>query len=602
MKKKQVKTKPIFNCIRHENIKILMGGIFLTVFYTLCLVFAFISQRASGNYTDNLYLTVETMTEANQIYRNVDKIVYDNEPESILNLTTPKFNELYAVSSKMLGRVPSRAEQAKTDYESFLVVVNKVVQLNRTDSEAAKQLFDSQLTGSIDTLTESLQSIASSYDVMTGQSGGLVRAVIMISIIAGLVFLGTMTFTSLRLSKRLANDISIPVNAITEWAEELSQGVDCADRETIKHNGNVELVEINRMMKAFVVMSESIRENANVVQKVADGDMTAYVNIRSSEDSLGKSLYKMVQNNDLMFAQISTIADSVTEGTDSIATAAKMLAESCTEQATAIADLQQEITNTNQLTKENAENAAHASELSDYIKNEVVVSKEKMHELVAAMKAIYDASAKVSGVIANIESLANQTNLLAINATIEAKRAGEAGKSFAVVASSVKDLADKSALSATQTKELIDDTISKAKRGSQLSDETYMTFENIMNSLEQIIDVSGKIADSGVQQQDNMQHIETSIDEISKIVSSNAASSEETAAMTVEISKNSDVLKASMKQFTLRRREPGKPYIPPEKANDAEFVRVATENYNKFLNTAEGKRLMEEIRGDKLRK
>lgn len=310
----------------------------------------------------------------------------------------------------------------------------------------------------------------------------------------------------------------------------------------------------------------------------------------------------MVQNNDLMFAQISTIADSVTEGTDSIATAAKMLAESCTEQATAIADLQQEITNTNQLTKENAENAAHASELSDYIKNEVVVSKEKMHELVAAMKAIYDASAKVSGVIANIESLANQTNLLAINATIEAKRAGEAGKSFAVVASSVKDLADKSALSATQTKELIDDTISKAKRGSQLSDETYMTFENIMNSLEQIIDVSGKIADSGVQQQDNMQHIETSIDEISKIVSSNAASSEETAAMTVEISKNSDVLKASMKQFTLRRREPGKPYIPPEKANDAEFVRVATENYNKFLNTAEGKRLMEEIRGDKLRK
>lgn len=599
MKKKE-KIKSIFNCIRHENIKILMGGIFLTLFYTLCLVFIYISQSAITNYTDDLYLSIEAMTEANTIYRSVDKVVYDNEPQSIVNFNTPKFDELCVVSSRMLGKVPGKAEQSKSDYANFMAIAKEILELNKTNPEAAMDLFDTQLVGSIDTLTEGIQSISSSYNVMIDQSNGLVKAVIMVTMILGIIFLSSMAVLALKLSKKLANCISVPVNAITEWAEELSEGADCSDKE-IKIDSDISLVEINRMMKAFTVMSESIKENVNVVQKVANGDMTAYVNIRSSEDSLGKSLYKMVQNNDLMFAQISTIADSVTEGTDSIATAAKMLAESCTEQATAINDLQQEISHTNQLTKENAANAAHASELSDYIRNEVVVSKEKMHELVAAMKAIYDASAKVSGVISNIESLANQTNLLAINATIEAKRAGEAGKSFAVVASSVKDLADKSALSATQTKELIDDTISKAKRGSQLSDETFMTFENIMNSLERIIEVSGKIAESGASQQEDMEHIEISIDEISKIVSSNAASSEETAAMTVEISRNSDVLKSSMKQFTLRAREPGKPYIPPEKANDAEFVRVATENYNKFLNTTEGKRLMEEIRDDKLR-
>lgn len=596
------KIKSIFNCIRHENIKILMGGVFLTLFYTLCLIFTYTSQNVTIDYTDSLYLTVETMNEASLLYSSIDKVVYDDEPESSVDFSTPKFEEFCAVSSKMSGDVPAKTEKSKLNYEEFKSIARTVLELYNTDLEAAQYMSDTELFYSLDALNEGLRDITASYHTMTGQSGGSVKSVIGFTLFAGIAFLTGMVFYSLILSKQLAKNISVPVNAITEWAEELSEGMDCADRDEIKTDGKVTIEEISRMIAAFRVMSESIRENVNVVQKVANGDMTAYVNIRSSEDILGKSLYKMVQNNDYMFAQISTIADSVTEGTDSIATAAKMLAESCTEQANAISDLQEEITGTNQLTKENAENAAHASELSDYIKNEVVVSKEKMHELVVAMKAIYDASAKVSGVIANIESLANQTNLLAINAAIEAKRAGEAGKSFAVVATSVKDLADKSAVSATQTKALIDDTISKAKRGSQLSDETYTTFENIMNSLEKIIDISGKIAESGVQQQDNMEHIEISIDEISKIVSSNAASSEETAAMTVEISKNSDVLKSSMKQFTLRTREPGKPYIPPEKANDPEFVRVATENYNKFLNTAEGKRLMEEMRDDKLRK
>lgn len=596
--KKEKKIKTIYNCIRHVNIKILLGGVFLTLFYTLCLVFINISQNAVANYTDNLYLSVEAIMEANQLYNNINSVVFDSEPESTVDFKTPKFDSLYTVSSRMIGKVPGKAAQSKLDYESFKSIANTVLELSKTDNESAQFMCDNDLYYSLGTLTEGLQSISSSYRVMTSQSGGLVKLVVMITIILGLIFLGGMLFTSLRHSKKMANNISIPVNAVTEWAEALSDGADCSEKVDVKLDGDVILIEINRMIKAFTAMSESIKENVNVVQKVADGDMTAFVNIRSSQDSLGKSLYKMVQNNDLMFAQISMIADSVTEGTDSIASAAKLLAESCTEQATAIADLQKEISQANKLTKENAADAAHASELSDYIRNEVVVSKEKMQELVAAMKAIYDASAKVSGVIANIESLANQTNLLAINATIEAKRAGEAGKSFAVVASSVKDLADKSALSATQTKELIDDTISKAKRGSQLSDETYLTFENIMNSLEQIIEVSGRIAESGSNQQENMEHIEASIDEISKIVSTNAASSEETAAMTVEISNNSDVLKASMKQFNLRNREPGKPYIPPEKANDTEFVRVATENYNKFMNTPEGRKLMREMNID----
>ena len=588
------KSQSIRSSIRRGNMLILAGGLFLTVFFTACLIFIQICQQSSVHYSDLLAEAADVIIEANKVYREVDSVVYTGGASSSVNLNTPEFDSLYNEAINDNGSVREKAQTAKTVYDKFKTTASTVLQTYNTNIEEAREMCDGELTDALNDVTDSLHAVATAYDSMCVTAGEIVKNASLFSTIAGIVFLIGMLIYSLQISNRMAKTIATPVVAVAEWAETLATGAHI-DKANMGPDSSIHLEEIQRMVKAFTVMSETVRENVDVVSKVANGDMTAYVKIRSSEDSLGKSLYKMVQSNDLMFAQISQIADSVTLGTDSIASAARLLAESCTEQATAITDLQDDIKSTNRLTKENAENAAHASDLSDSIHNEVVVSKEKMQELVDAMKAIYEASEKVSGVISNIESLAKQTNLLAINATIEAKRAGEAGKSFAVVAASVKDLADKSALSATQTKSLIDDTIAKAKRGSQLSDETYMTFETIMDSLQQIIDVSDKIAKSGATQHENMENIANDIDEISRIVSSNAASSEETAAMTLEISKNAEVLKASMKQFNLRNREPGKPYIPPEKAHDKEFIRIATENYNKFVNSPEGRKMAREM-------
>lgn len=577
---------------------ILGGGLFLTVFFTICLVFIYICQQSAVHYSNNLTIASEALIELDRNYRTVDDIVYSSSKATTADLSTPSFDELLRESATDQGDITTKINTCKELYAEFNTSAQNVLTTNGEFKARAQSMISNELSEALDALTDAMHEVSTSYSNMTKQASDIVRSVTTISVLLGLIFLAGMLVYSIRISQRMAKKIGNPIVSVAEWAETLSTGADHI--EAMHDSPNIDLVEIQRMIKAFTIMSESIKENVDVVRKVADGDMTAYVNIRSSEDSLGKSLYKMVQSNDIMFAQISQIADSVTEGTDAIASAARLLAESCTEQATSISNFQQDVSSTNELVKENAENASLASTLSNSIRSEVNESKEKMQELVEAMKAIHEASNKVSGVIANIESLANQTNLLAINATIEAKRAGEAGKSFAVVASSVKDLADKSAVSATKTKALIDDTIAKAKRGSQLSDETFATFETIIASLEEIIEVSEKIADSGVKQQENMSDISVQIDDISKIVSTNAASSEETAAMTLEISKNAEVLKASMKQFNLRNRVPGKPYIPPEKANDAEFVRIATENYNKFLHSAEGRKIAKELNTDKI--
>lgn len=594
----KVKQRTIRSHIRSGNRKILLGGFFLALVYSLCLIFIYVCQQSSVRYGNNQALASDSIIEANSIFRYVDNAVYENDTSVKSVGNASDFTKLYTASLVENGAIVEDIKGTKELYDKFLDSCAQVLKLNETDNAAAKIYCDEQTYAALEELSESLHSISAVYVRMNSTASDLVITVITVSILGGLFLLILMSIGYTVISNKMTNSISVPVVEVAEWAEKLSKGSDDIGAADMHENPlMVSITEIHRMILAFTAMSKSIKENVDIVRKVSEGDMTAYVNIRSSEDSLGKSLYKMVQSNDIMFAQITQIADSVTDGTGAIAEAAQNLAESCTKQAEAIHTFREDISVTNQLVRENAKDAEDANKLSDSIRSEVVVSKEKMEELVEAMKAIFDASKKVSGVIGDIESIADQTNLLAINAAIEASRAGAAGKSFAVVASSVKQLAEKSTISAKQSKTLIDDTIAKANRGSQLSDETFTAFESIMETLEQIIDVSKKIAASGLNQQQNMDDIERSITEISDIVSANAASSEETAAMTNEITTNAKVLKASMKQFNLRDRKPGQPYIPPEKKDDPEFVRVATENYEKFAKSPEGKRMLQEMRG-----
>ena len=138
-------------------------------------------------------------------------------------------------------------------------------------------------------------------------------------------------------------------------------------------------------------------------------------------------------------------------------------------------------------------------------------------------------------------------------------------------------------MAATESKKLITDTIEKSGRGNEISNDTYETFKNITESIDKIISVTKTISESGTLQEEYMKDIEVKINEISDSISDSAAASEETAAMSEEITKNAETLRDSVSQFNLRRRINGKPYIPPEKQNDAEFIKIATDNYNKYI-------------------
>lgn len=458
----------------------------------------------------------------------------------------------------------------------------ELIDQSKTFRNNAYTKFSEQISPKAKNVIAELVNIADVYKLRSLKASKTLDDITLLCLILNVVVAGITMAISKIYGNVVAKKISIPIVKVAQWSKDLSlgkanlEGLDNASR-------NWHIAEIEEMINSFVKMAESIKENVNVVQRVAQGDMTAFVNIRSDDDHLGKNLYKMVQTNDLLFAKILKIAQTVALGSGQIANASQLLAESSSVQASAVSDLSDAITYTSSLVESNAEKTTQAQIVSDTIREGAKQSNQKLDELVKAVDDIRESSQRISVVIKTIDDIAFQTNILALNAAIEAARAGTAGRGFAVVANEVRDLALKSAQAVTQSRLIIEDTINKTKEGSEISIKTSENFSGMMKQLSDIIIMIDDIANASKQQKDSIGKVREEIVHISSSASSNASISEESAASSQEMSSNAEILKQAMSKFNLRQRKNGQAYIPAEKKDDEDFIRIAQANYQRAL-------------------
>lgn len=269
------------------------------------------------------------------------------------------------------------------------------------------------------------------------------------------------------------------------------------------------------------------------------------------------SIQKIISSLNNVLYRINESAEQVASGSDQVSGGAQALSQGTTEQASSVEELAATITEISKQVKDNAENAASASQKSNAAGDEVGRSNQKMEELICAMDGIFLSSQEIGKVIKTIEDIAFQTNILALNAAVEAARAGAAGKGFAVVADEVRNLSGKSAEAAKSTTELIENSIQAVENGTHLADEMAGSLKLVVAGTKDIVGTVNKIAAASNEQAHSIMQVTLGIEQISAVVQTNSATAEQSAAASEELSGQAQILKGLVSRFTLSDNELG---------------------------------------------
>ena len=197
-------------------------------------------------------------------------------------------------------------------------------------------------------------------------------------------------------------------------------------------------------------------------------------------------------------------------------------------------------------------NTAKAKKLSDKTNDRVHDQNSKMSNMLVAMNDIKEKSNEIQKIIKSIDDIAFQTNILSLNAAVEAARAGAAGKGFAVVAEEVRNLAIKSAEAAAETTQYIEASINAVNDGVVLAQEAAASLSEVMTISSETNDIIVDISQKTEEQATALKEVSIGLDQISDVVQQNSATAQENAASCAELDDQVRHLQNILSRFTLQ--------------------------------------------------
>lgn len=242
-------------------------------------------------------------------------------------------------------------------------------------------------------------------------------------------------------------------------------------------------------------------------------------------------------------------AEEVTSASHQLSTSSQRLSQGATEQAASLEETSASLDEMASMTKANADNAGEANKVAEEAKNAAERGDQAMHELQSAMSGIADSSSEVSKIIKTIEEIAFQTNLLALNAAVEAARAGEHGKGFAVVADEVRNLAQRASEAAKNTESLIQDSVRCTQEGVEISTKAGDVLTEIISGSKKVVEIVSEIASASKEQADGISQITNAISQMDQVTQQNAANAEESAATSEELSAQAETLRDAVRKM-----------------------------------------------------
>ena len=301
-------------------------------------------------------------------------------------------------------------------------------------------------------------------------------------------------------------------------------------------------------------MVASLQDKAALARKIADGDLSANVVLASEQDSLGQALQDMVRNLNKILIEIQQAVDQVAVGSSQVSGFSHELAKGATQQKDHLQTISAALEQLSVQTNENAQSAKEANAFTSSAQQAVSQGQAHMQDMVVAMDEIKEAGETIATFIKTIDEIAEQTNLLALNAAIEAARAGEQGRGFAVVADEVRGLASRSTAAALETSKLIQLSSEKTQHGVSIAEETANALDGIINTINEVTTRVSAISVASGEQALAVDEVTRSITSVGNVVEQNAAGSEEGAAAAEELSGQGDAMRDTMSHFILAKR------------------------------------------------
>lgn len=244
---------------------------------------------------------------------------------------------------------------------------------------------------------------------------------------------------------------------------------------------------------------------------------------------------KLVEQQNEVVARIADISSTVNSSSGKMREISAQITASSAEQQATIEEISQEIKNIIEQTEESLNESSKAEQAARSCAKELEENHEAMKNMSAAMDEIRHSSEQIETIIGAIEEIAFQTNILALNASIEAARAGAAGKGFAVVADEVRNLAGKSSESVENTTALIKSSIEAVERGAAIAEDVLGRMDNVITTAEESAHHAGLINALSKRQSESTAAVERRMQMISEVIAHNVETSDESSRIAEQV-------------------------------------------------------------------
>jgi methyl-accepting chemotaxis protein len=341
----------------------------------------------------------------------------------------------------------------------------------------------------------------------------------------------------------LTRNIAVPLGEVSAAAQKIASG-----DLSVTFTSNSRRDEVGILAATFAEMTSSLGQMARVAEQISSGDLTVELKPKSDKDILAKAFAGMVAKLRRVTGEmqesisvLSSSAQQIVATTTQVAAAATETAAAVTETTTTVEEVKQTAQLATQKAKYVSERAQRAAQVSEIGKRSTIESIDAMKQIQQQMESIAESIVRLSEqsqtigeIMLSVNDLAEQSNLLAVNASIEAAKAGEHGKGFAVVAQEVRNLAEQSKQATTQVRSILND-IQKATNAAVMATEQ-----------------GGKAVEAGVKQSlqagDSVQKLGESIAEAAQAATQIAASSQQQMAGMDQVAQAMESIKTASTQ------------------------------------------------------